>query len=72
MIFKTLAILLFTLLKKSWNTWWSDYCCQNKGECDLNQSNVDSFVKRVARNNSENNDDRHIIRKTFLIVLFSS
>ena len=24
----------------------------NKGECDLNQSKVDPFVKRVAKNNS--------------------
>ena len=51
-------------------TWLSDCCCQNKGECDLNQSNVNSFVKSVARNNSKNNDDRHKIHKIFLINCF--
>ena len=40
------------------------YYYQNKGECDLNQSNVDSFVERVAKNNSKNNGDRY---KTYYI-----
>ena len=29
------------------------YCYQDKGECNLNQSNVDPFVERVAKDNSE-------------------
>ena len=28
------------------------YCYLNKRECDLNQSEDDSFVERVAKNNS--------------------
>ena len=28
------------------------YCYLNKGECNLNQSKDDSFVKQVAKNNS--------------------
>ena len=34
-------------------------------ECSLNQSNVDSFVGRVTKDNSENNCDRHKIHKVF-------
>ena len=34
------------------HTWCSDHCHLNKGECNLNQSKHDSFVKRVAKNNS--------------------
>ena len=55
----TLTIVYLTL------TWWSGYCSHNKGECSLNQSNVDSFVGRVAKDNSENNGDRHKIHKVF-------
>ena len=51
-------------------TWWSGYCSQNKGECDLNQSNIDSFVGRVAKNNSENRGDRHKIHKVFPTYCF--
>ena len=32
--------------------WRSGYCYLNKGECNLNQSKDDSFVKRVAKNNN--------------------
>ena len=32
--------------------WRSGYCDLNKGECDLNQSKEDSFVKRVVKNNN--------------------
>ena len=31
------------------------HCYLNKEECNLNQSKCDSFVKRVAKNNSWNN-----------------
>ena len=50
-------------------TWWS--CYQNKGECDLNQSNVDSFVERVAKNSSGNNGDHDRISIIFLINCFA-
>ena len=53
------------------NTWRSGYCYLNKGECNLNQSKDDSFVERVAKNNSWNNRDRHKIHEILLIVLFS-
>ena len=33
-------------------TWRSGYRYLNKGECNLNQSKDDSFVERVAKNNS--------------------
>ena len=58
---------------KKWPPWsWrSVYCDLNKGECDLNQSKDDSFVKRVAMNNNWNIGDRHKIHEIFLIVLFS-
>ena len=42
-------------------TWRSGYCYLKKGECNLNQSIDDSFVERVAKNNSWNNGDRHKI-----------
>ena len=32
--------------------WRSGCCYLNKGECNLNQSNHDSFVERVEKNNS--------------------
>ena len=48
-------------------TWWSDYCYQNKGELSLNQSNFNSSVKRVAKNNSKNNGGRHKIHKIFMM-----
>ena len=38
-----------------------DHYYQNKGEYDLNQSNVESFVERVAKNNRENNSFSHKI-----------
>ena len=38
----------------------------DKKECDFDQSIVDSFVERVAKNNSRNNGDRHEILKVFL------
>ena len=34
-------------------------------------TNQMSFVKRVAKNNSKNNGNRHKTHKIFLIVLFS-
>ena len=49
---------------------WSDYCYQNKGELSLNQSNLGSFAKRVAKNNSKNNGGRHKIHQIFLIDSF--
>ena len=48
------------------STWWSGYCYWNKRECGLNQSRVDSFVGRVAKNNSQNDSDRHKIHEIFL------
>ena len=33
-------------------SWRSGYCDLNNGECNLNQSKHDSFVERVAKNNS--------------------
>ena len=38
-------------------SWWSGYYSQNKGEYELNQSNVNSFVEWMAKNNSMHNDD---------------
>ena len=52
------------------HTWRSDCCYLNKGECNLNQSKDDSFVERVAKNNSWNNGDRHKIHEIFLINCF--
>ena len=37
---------------RSRSTWRSGYCYLNKGEYSLNQSTDDSFVERVAKNNS--------------------
>ena len=51
-------------------TWRSGYCDLNKGECDLNQSKDDSFVKQVAKNNNWNNGDRHKIHEIFLTNCF--
>ena len=51
-------------------TWRSGYCYLNKGECSLSQSKDDSFVERVAKNNSWNNGDRHKIHEIFLINCF--
>ena len=45
-------------------------CYQNKGELSLNQSNLDYFVKRLAKNNSKNNDSRHKIHHIFLTDYF--
>ena len=42
----------------------------NKGERNLNQSKQDSFVERVAINNSWNDGDRHKIHEIFLINCF--
>ena len=39
-------------------------------KCNLNQSKDDSFVERVAKNNSWNNGDRHNIHEIFLINCF--
>ena len=51
--------------------WRSGCCYLNKGECNLNQSTDDSFVKRLAKNNNSwNNDDRHKIHQFFLINCF--
>ena len=52
-------------------TWWSGYCDLNKRECDLNQSKDGFFVKRVAKNNSWNNGDRHKIHEIFLTNCFA-
>ena len=46
------------------------YCHLNK-ECNLNQSKDDSFVGRVAKNNTWNNGDRHKTHEIFPVVLFS-
>ena len=51
-------------------TWRSGYCYLNKGECNLNQSKEDSFVERVAKNNSWNNGDRHKIHEIYQLSLF--
>ena len=59
-----------TVAKKHIFTWWSGYCYE--GECNLNQSKHDSFVERVAKNNSWNNGDRHKIHEIFLINCFVS
>ena len=45
----------------------SGYCYLNKGKCNLNQSKYDSYVERVAKNNSWNNSDRHKIQEIFPI-----
>ena len=37
-----------------------------------NQSNLDSFVKRAAKNNSKNNGYRHKIHQIFMMKLFCS
>ena len=50
--------------------WQSGYCYLNKGECNLNQSKDNSFVERVAKNNSWNNGDRHKIYEIFLTNCF--
>ena len=52
------------------SSWWSGSCYLNKGECDLNQSKDDSFVKQVAKNNNWNNGDRQKIHEIFLINCF--
>ena len=66
---KLLAGLLF-FEKFTRIAWWSGYCYQNKEECDLRQSVVDTFVERVDKNNSGNSGDRHRISKIFLINCF--
>ena len=38
---------------------------------DLNQPKVDSFVSRMAKNNGENNSDRHKICSIFLTNCFA-
>ena len=50
--------------------WQSGFCYQNKGECNLDQSNVDSFVKHVAKNNRENNGGPHKTHKIFQMKCF--
>ena len=52
------------------NPWRSGYCDLNKGECHLNQSKEDSFVKWVAKNSNWNNGDRHKIHEIFLFNCF--
>ena len=52
------------------NPWRSGYCDLNKGECYLNQSKEDSFLKLVAKNNNWNNGDRHKIHEIFLFNCF--
>ena len=47
-----LAIDNVGLLSFLFNSWRSDYCYLNKEEYNLNQSKDDSFVERVAKNNS--------------------
>ena len=58
------------LCQISIGTWRSGYCYLNKREYGLNQSEDDSFVKRVAKNNNLNNGDRHKIHEIFLINCF--
>ena len=38
-------------------TWWSGFCCDNKEERNLDQSEVNSFDEQVAKNYSKNNGD---------------
>ena len=67
-----LFILVLGVSAKALQTpcWWSGYCYLNKGECDLNQSKDDSFVKRVAKNNNWNNGACHKIHEIFLMNCF--
>ena len=51
-------------------SWWFGYCYQNKRECNLNQSNADFFVERMAKNNCTNNGNRHKVDKIFPIDCF--
>ena len=51
-------------------TWRSGYFYLNKGDCNLNQWKHDSFVERVAKNNSLNNGEGHKIHEIFLINCF--
>ena len=48
----TILLLLNWLIIPHLVTWRSGYCYLNKGECNLNQSKDDSFVERMAKNNS--------------------
>ena len=50
--------------------WQSGYCYVNKEECNLNQLKDNTFVERVAKNNSRNNSDHHKIHEIFLIYCF--
>ena len=69
--FRSVSIVFRTWFSTAWSiARWSGYCDLNKGECNLNQSNDDSFVKLVAKNNNWNNGDRHKIDEMFLINCF--
>ena len=52
------AIFAFAIISPQFSvptppgSWWYGYCYLNKGDCDLNQSKYDSFVKQVANNNN--------------------
>ena len=61
---------LYLISEVVFTAWRSGYCYLNKGECNLNQSKDDSFVERVAKNNSWNNGDRHKIHEIILINCF--
>ena len=50
--------------------WPIDPCYLNKEECNLNQTKDDSYVERVAKNNSWNNDVCHKVHEIFLINCF--
>ena len=69
-----ISLLKYLWVLQSWynvtSTWRSGYCCLNKGEYNLNQSKDDSFVERVAKNNSWNNGNRHQIHDIFPINCF--
>ena len=50
LIFNDCTFRHCSFYSRSEKTWRSGYCYLNKGECNLNQSKDDSFVERVAKN----------------------
>ena len=49
---------------------WQGKCYRNKGECYSNQSNINSFVQWVAKNDSGHNGNHHKFHNFFLIDSF--
>ena len=64
------SINVITSVKSNKLSLRSGYCYLHKGECNWNQSKDDSFVERVAKNNSWNNAYRRKIHEIFLISCF--